>query len=86
MQLGFDVVGMGKNAETVSSWDQCLAEVAREVRDVARTANRWLRIVAVFPHGADATANGGIDRTDWCRMDRAFYDLCFNPGECVPRR
>ena len=88
--MGHQWVRMARNAEldvaVVFSQDQDLAEVAREVRDISRSTNRWLKVVSAFPHGPDATAKRGIDRTDWFRMDQAFYDSCLDPRDYRPRR
>ena len=90
LRLGLDVVRLARNAEldvaVVFSQDQDLAEVAREVRDIARTQGRWLKIVSAFPHGRRATSSRGIDGTDWFRMDRAFYDACLDPRDYRPVR
>ena len=90
LRLGLDVVRMARNGELavaiVFSQDQDLAEVAREVRDISRSAERWLKVVSAFPHGASATSARGIDRTDWFRMDREFYDACLDPRDYRPRR
>lgn len=81
---------MARNAEldvaVIFSQDQDLAEVAREVRDIARTGGLWLKIVSAFPYGPDATTKRGIDRTDWFRMDREFYDACLDPRDYRPIR
>ena len=81
---------MARNAEfdvaIVFSQDQDLAEVAAEVRDIARTQGRWLKVVSAVPHGPKATSSRGIDRTDWFRMDREFYDACLDPRDYRPRR
>lgn len=79
LRLGLDVA-------IVFSQDQDLAEVAREVRDISRSAERWLKVVSASPHGANAASTRGIDRTDWLRMDREFYDACLNPRDYRPRR
>ena len=90
LRLGLDVVRMARNADLdvaiVFSQDQDLAEVAREVRDISRSAGRWLKAVSAFPHGPNATSPRGIDRTDWYRMDREFYDACLDPRDYRPRR
>ena len=76
LRLGLDVVRMARNAEldvaVIFSQDQGLAEVAQEVRDISRNAGRWLNVVSASPYGPGATWTRGIDRTDWCRMDRVF--------------
>ena len=90
LRLGLDVVRMARNGELdvaiVFSQDQDLAEVAREVRDISRSAGRWLKVVSAFPAGSRATSARGIDRTDWFRMDREFYNSCLDPRDYRPRR
>ena len=68
----------------IFSQDQDLSEVAREVRDISRSAGRWLKVVSAFPVGPNATVRRGIDRTDWFRMDRDFYDACLDPRDYRP--
>ena len=88
LRLGLDVVRLARNGEldvaVVFSQDQDLAEVALEVRDIARAQGRWLKIVSAFPHGERATSARGINRTDWFRMDREFYDACLDPRDYRP--
>ena len=90
MRLGLDVARMARNAEldvaVIFSQDRDLAEVAREVRDIARAQGRWLKAVSAFPHGASASATRGIDRSDWFRMDREFYDACLDTRDYRQRR
>lgn len=81
---------MARNGELevaiIFSQDQDLAEVAREIRDIARSGDRWLRVVSAFPHGPNATSTRGNDRTDWFRMDREFWDACLDPRDYRPLR
>ncbi|MCY4242543.1 MAG: NYN domain-containing protein [Rhodobacter sp.] len=90
LRLGLDVVRLARNDEldvaVVFSQDQDLAEVAHEVRDIVRAQGRWLKIVSAFPHGDQATSMRGINRTDWFRMDREFYDACLDPRDYRPGR
>ena len=90
LRLGLDVVRMACNGEldvaVVFSQDQDLAEVAREVRDISRSTKRWLKVVSASPVGPTATSTRGIDRTDWFRMAREFYDACLDPRDYRPRR
>jgi len=89
LRLGLDVVRMTRHEEldvaVIFSQDQDLAEVAREVRDIARSEGRWLKVVSAFPHGPNATSTRGIDGTDWFRMDREFYDACLDSRDYRPR-
>ena len=81
---------MARNAELdvaiIFSQDQDLGEVAREVRDISRSTDRWLKVVSAFPAGSNATVRRGIDRTDWFRMNREFYDACLDPRDYRPDR
>ena len=90
LRLGLDVVRMARNGALdvaiVFSQDQDLAEVAQEVRDIARAHVRWLKVVSAFPHGPNASATRGIDRMDWFRMDRAFYEDCLDPRDYRPKK
>ena len=90
LRLGLDVVRMARNAELdvaiMFSQDQDLAEVAGEIRDIARSAERWIKVVSAFPVGPRATSTRGIDRTDWFRMDRDFYDGCLDQRDYRPNR
>ena len=89
LRLGLDVVRMARHGEldvaVIFSQDQDLAEVAREVRDIARSEGRWLKVVSAFPHGPNATSTRGIDGTDWFRMNREFYDACLDSRDYRPR-
>ena len=90
LRLGLDVVRMARNGDldvaVIFSQDQDLAEVAREIRDIARTQDRWLKAVSAFPHGPNARAIRGIAGTDWFPMDRQFYDACLDPRDYRPTR
>ena len=90
LRLGLDVVRMARNGDldvaVIFSQDQDLAEVAHEIRDISRTRDCWLKVVSAFPHGPNASSARGIDRTDWFRMDREFYDSCLDPRDYRPRR
>ncbi|MDE0164740.1 MAG: hypothetical protein OXH92_02830 [Bryobacterales bacterium] len=63
-----------------------MAEVAQEVRDIARAHVRWLKVISAFPHGPSVSATRGIDRMDLFRMDRAFYEDCLDPRDCRPKQ
>ena len=90
LRLGLDVVRMARSGAfdvaVIFSQDQDLAEVAREVRSIAQSQGCWLKVVSAFPYGPGATSSRGIERTDWFRMDRAFYDACLDPRDYRPPR
>ncbi|MCY3880143.1 MAG: NYN domain-containing protein [Rhodobacteraceae bacterium] len=88
LRLGLDVVRMARKNEfdvaVIFSQDQDLAEVALEVRDIAKSTGRWLKVASAFPCGPSATSGRGIDRTDWFPMDRNFYDSCLDQKDYRP--
>ena len=90
LRLGLDVVRMARNAEldvaVIFSQDQDLAEVGREIRDIAQSEGRWLKAVSAFPASRTASSRRGIDQTDWFPMRREFYDKCLDPNDYRPRR
>jgi uncharacterized LabA/DUF88 family protein len=63
----------------IFSQDQDLAEVAEEVREIARQQHRWIKLASAFPVGPGTRSRRGIDRTDWIPIDRATYDRCLDP-------
>ncbi len=66
----------------VFSQDQDLSEVAVELRRIAKTQQRWIKIASAFPIG---TSNRrGINSTDWITVDRATYDTCLDPKDHRP--
>jgi uncharacterized LabA/DUF88 family protein len=82
VRLALDVVRLARQNQfdvaIVFSQDQDLAEVASEIKDIARSANRWIKIVSAFPHGPDATSTRGINGADWFPIDKELYDQCLD--------
>ncbi len=90
VRIAIDVIRMAHRGELdvalLFSQDQDLSEVADEIRLISREQDRWLRIVSAFPCSARAENQGGIDRTDWIRIDRATYDRCLDSRDYRPPR
>ena len=90
LRIGLDVVSLARDGQldvaVIFSQDQDLSEVADEIRAISRSEGRWLKIVSVFPDSPTATAGRGINKTDWFRIDRAFYDACLDPQDYRPAR
>ena len=90
LRIGLDVVRMARGNQldvaVIFSQDQDLAEVARDIREIARSDQRWIKIVSAFPSGPNATSDRGIDMTDWFKMDQTFYDACLDPRDYRPPR
>lgn len=83
VRIAVDVIRLAHRAEydvaLLFSQDQDLAEVAEELRVIAREQNRWIRVASAFPVSAVSVNKRGINRTDWIRIDRATYDSCIDP-------
>ncbi len=89
LRLGLDVVRLARMGQldvaVIFSQDQDLAEVVKEVKDIARDTGRWIKVVSAYPVSTAATARRGIDGAEWYRMDRTFYDACLDERDYRPR-
>jgi len=65
----------------VFSQDNDLSEVADEVRKIAQSQNRWLKIASSFPASPTSRNTRGINKTDWIKIDRQLYDSCLDPND-----
>jgi len=68
----------------IFSQDQDLAEVAAEIRVIARVQNRWIKVASAFPSSPAARNRRGINNTDWIPVDRTMYDACIDPRDYRP--
>ena len=68
----------------IFSQDQDLAEIAQEIRDIAQSTQRWIKIACAFPHSSTATSTRGINDTDWIRIHQTEYDACLDPRDYRP--
>lgn len=66
--------------------DQDFAEVAIEVREIAREQGRWIKIASAYPAGPSSRRGRGIDRTDWIPIDRETYEACLDRRDRGPKR
>ena len=90
MRIALDVVQRAHarafDVALVFSQDQDFAEVADEIRAVAREQERWIKIASAYPYSTASRTFRGIDRTDWIQIDRETYDACLDPRDFRPRR
>jgi hypothetical protein len=88
VRLALDAVRIarqgGLDVAIIFSQDSDLSEVAAEIREIAISGDRWIKVVSAFPHSETASARRGIAGTDWFRMDRAFYDNCLDLKDYRP--
>ena len=89
LRLALDVVRLARvgqlDVAVIFSQDQDLAEVVREVKEIARDTDRWIKVVSAYPAGPAATAQRGIDGAEWYPMDQAFYDACLDLRDYRPQ-
>ena len=82
VRIALDVLNGGYRREfdvaVIISQDQDLAEVADDIRAIAREQQRWIKIASAYPVSATSRNRRGIDKTDWIPIDRASYDLCID--------
>jgi len=63
------------------SQDQDFAELAGEVRAIAREQQRWIKIASAYPVGPGTRNARGVEHTDWIPIDRATYEACLETRE-----
>jgi uncharacterized LabA/DUF88 family protein len=89
VRLALDLVKYARkrnfDVAVLFSQDQDLAEIVDEIREIAAEQNRLIKVCCAFPAGPRATSRRGVDRTDWFRMDEAFYNACLDPKDYRPR-
>lgn len=85
VRLALDVVRMARANEfdvaLIFSQDQDLSEVADEVRAISVAQDRWIKVACAFPVSPTYNNTRGINRTDWIKLDKAFYDACRDPND-----
>ncbi len=88
IRLALDVIRLALSNQfdvgVIFSQDQDLSELVEDIKEIGRTQDRWIKLACAFPVSAQATTLRGIDKTEWIRMDRAFYDSCLDPFDYRP--
>lgn len=90
IRIALDLVSCARRREydvaIIFSQDQDLGEVVSELHDIAKAQDREVKIVSAFPVSERASSARGIDRTDWFRIDKDFYDACIDPRDYRPAK
>jgi uncharacterized LabA/DUF88 family protein len=90
VRLALDVMRLTLNNQldvvVIFSQDQDLSELANEIREISRTADRWVKVVSAYPDSPTSSPKRGINGTDWFQMDKAFYDACLDPYDYRPKK
>ena len=89
VSIAIDVIGLAwqgaYDAAIIFSQYQDLSEVSREIRDIARRQDRWIKIASAFPVSPVTPKRKGINWTDWIQIDRATCDRCIDPRDYRPK-
>jgi uncharacterized LabA/DUF88 family protein len=90
IRLALDLVSLARKRQfdvaLVFSQDQDLQEIVQEIYEISKEQSRWISVACAFPDGPNATSTRGIDKTDWFRMDRTFYNQCLDPRDYRPAK
>lgn len=90
IRIALDLVRCTRKKEfdvaIIFSQDQDLIEAVKEIRDIAGEQGRVIRIISAFPESTIASAARGIDKTEWFKFDKAFYDACIDPRDHRPAK
>lgn len=89
VRLALDLVSLARKKQfdiaLVFSQDQDLQEVVQEVAEIAAEQDRWVQVACAFPSSPTASSSRGVDKTQWFKMDKVFYDQCLDPRDYRPR-
>jgi len=87
IKIALDLIRMARLGEydvaVLFSQDGDFAEVAEELRNVAREKNRWIKIASAYP--CNPSMKRGIEKTDWIPLSKAEYDSCIDPRNYLPK-
>ena len=85
VRLALDAVRLARqkayDVALIFSQDQDLKEAVEEIKDIAVTQNRWIKIISAYPLSPTSRNRRGIDKTDWFHIDKAMYDACIDPRD-----
>ena len=80
VRIALDVIRLAHrrvfDVALVVSQDQDFAEVASEIRVIAREQHRWIKIASAFPLGPATRNRRGINGTDWIPIEQETYERC----------
>jgi hypothetical protein len=89
VRLALDLVSLARKKQfdvaLIFSQDQDLQDVVQEIWDIAKEQDRWIKVACAFPSGSNASSGRGIDKTEWCPMEKAFYDRHLDPRDYRPK-
>ena len=85
VRLALDMVRLARQEKydvaVLFSQDQDLAEAVKDVKEIAREQERWIKLVCAFPDGPNASIRRGIRGCKPFEMDEDFYGECLDPRD-----
>lgn len=89
VRIAIDVIRLAHHKRydvgLIFSQDQDLSEAAKEIREIAKEQDRWIKVASAYPDEPNAQSNHrGINGTDWKQIDRATYDQCLDAHDKGP--
>lgn len=88
VRIALDIIRLASDdsldVALVFSRDQDLSEVAEEIRMIARSKQRWIKMASAYPYSPAAKVRG-INKTDWIPIERATYDACLDSRDYRPK-
>lgn len=88
IKIALDLIRLARmnvyDVAVLFSQDNDFAEVAEELRDVAKENNRWIKIASAYPCNTPGKQRG-IEKTDWIPFDKADYDKCIDHKDYRPK-
>jgi NYN domain len=90
IRISLDLVACARRKEfdvaIIFSQDQDLSEATEEVKLIAKEQGRFIKIVSAYPASVGATSPRGINKTEWFKFDKSFYDSCIDPYDYRPAK
>lgn len=90
VRIALDIVRLAidnsYDVAVVFSQDQDLNEATDEVTKISLEQNRWIKKICAYPTSPTISNKRGINRTDWYKFDKAFYDRCIDLNDYRPPR
>jgi uncharacterized LabA/DUF88 family protein len=85
VRIAIDIIRLALKGEydiaLIFSQDQDLSEVAKEIRNISKERNIYIKMASVFPENPDPAYLRGIDKTDWHTISKIEYDSCIDPAD-----
>lgn len=89
IRIALDVIRMtlekSLDVAVIFSQDQDLAELVKDVKEIAKNQGRWIKVASAFPFGPNASVSRGINGTDWIKIDEATYNRCLDERDYRPK-